>query len=171
MANAAVTEERLPFVLRDGVPSDLPYVRDSWLIEARNADGYREGQFFTAWQKADMTAIISRPSTRLTVACNEDDPETIQGWCLWADTKPRCLYFVCVRGGARQLGIGRMLLAHLRGEATVLYGAMLPRVKDHEGHRTAHPAARRIPPGWRFVPRINHREVTKQGHDTYGAQV
>ena len=151
-AAVAIEPERLPFCLRDGTADDHAFVMDSWLLEEKEASGHIERGHFVRWQKRMQRDALARPSSRLVVACPPDDPSTIIGWLLFADTRPRVVHYVFVRFPARRLGVARMLLDGLSSEPEIIYAARPARVSEG-GRWIANPVTARIPSTWRHMPR------------------
>ncbi len=77
----------IPFAIRLGRPSDLPFVVDSWVKRGRNP-GERIGE-----ATARARALLARETTILRVACLPDDEDAILGWAAIAtEAPPRCHY-------------------------------------------------------------------------------
>ncbi len=163
----------MPFAVRVGTATDIPFVMDAWMQCARESSGHVEGVEFVPWQKADQREILARPSTCLRVAHPTDDPNVILGWvALCETTRPAALYYLFTRFHSRRLGLATLLLGDLLARPDVFYGARLPRVcrkcgrsdcRDcpDPGRWVSHPLTLRIPKSWKYVPRINHREISR----------
>lgn len=94
----------IPFAIRLGRPSDLPFVVDSWVKR-----GHERGE-----RLRDATARVRRilsADSVLRVACLPDDSDAIVGWAVVStDASPK-LHYVYVRKELRGQGIARVLLA------------------------------------------------------------
>jgi GNAT superfamily N-acetyltransferase len=163
-----------PFLQRQGGEADLNYLRKHWrgsaaanaLSFAPTVEGHHEGDRFPAFHNAMMAAILSWPSTRVTVAHPPEDDGTILGWLvsrpavpiICRGPKPRAeigrapvVYFCFVREELRRVGVARMLLADLLERRDVIYTSKPPRVRLRSGEWG--PAAVRIPSAWKYHPR------------------
>lgn len=146
-------EEVLPFALRAGTASDVPFVMDAWSMCARDADGHTEGRHFWKFQKLYQRDILARETTRIIVAHPEGEPETIMGYAVLGDCKPPVVYFVYTRFIARRLGVAKLLLAPLL-ERECIYVCRPGRVFNAAQNTwTPHPVSAKTPKQWRLMPR------------------
>jgi GNAT superfamily N-acetyltransferase len=94
----------IPFHVRLGRPSDLPFVVDSW-VKRGHARGERLRD-----ATARVRAILADDTTELRVACLPDDEDAILGWAaVTTDESPR-LHYAYVRKECRRQGIANALL-------------------------------------------------------------
>jgi len=94
----------IPFAIRMGRPSDLPFVTDSWVKR-----GHEKGE-----RLRDATArvrrILASPSSVLRVAVLPDDDDAIIGWAVITADDPPQLHYAYVRKELRGQGIAKVLL-------------------------------------------------------------
>lgn len=126
----------LPLKLRPAADSDVGFVVTSWLKSATDAWNKIRTQTVDEWrgtgvqigQLADLTgrlnrgaiaSILQRDTTRVTVACADDDDDVILGFAVGEPSK-RIVHWVYVKHG------GDGLTLRHRGVARALIGDLLP---------------------------------------------
>lgn len=110
---------RLPLVLRPGVPEDLAFIVDSWVMSFRGQAIARDaGRGYMR----DMKWLVRRllEQCAILVAADEDEPGAIWGW---AATRGNAILYVFVRREFRRQGIAKRLLAPYLTKPTVIYAA------------------------------------------------
>lgn len=98
------------FTIRDAKEEDIPFIFATWL------NGNRYGnQLIGWWDKDDyferyhrgLEAILTSQDTFITVACLNDDPDTILGYAVLGPDG--LVHYVHVKDAFRKFGIARAL--------------------------------------------------------------
>lgn len=101
------------FRLRDPLPSDVPFVVDTWRQSYRSACEHGrkldKDEYFPAASRA-INALLSRPDVELVIL-GSDDPSDVITADGFACFQGGTVHYVYVREDARGLGAARMLLA------------------------------------------------------------
>ena len=141
--------------IREGEPSDLAFVLDSWRASYRGASGdvghVSESRYRSA--HGAMSARLAQRS-RLLVACLESAPDVIVGWVL-VEGGP-VVHYVYVRGDARHGGIARGLLAEA-GIGTKTAAVYTHRTAALHAWRRMHPECR-----WEYDPWLAFEPAAKE---------
>lgn len=118
------------YVLRSGLPSDHPFVVDSWVKSYQSycltrdcehcggAGRIYRGQRFLRGHKRLIREILARPATALLVACHPEDSDVILGWAV---TEAGVVHYVFVKRDVRRVGIAKALLAPFLDASQVIY--------------------------------------------------
>lgn len=133
----------LPFILRDGVDTDLGFVKDSWR-GTFHLGGYGAQDAEREHYHEEMTRLFERlfkrdrSRVRIRVACDPKDQDSILGFAVTSGDE---LHFVYVRQDFRKLGVARALLEDLGVKKfTFATRSGVVRLKPRER-------------GWAFTPR------------------
>lgn len=119
-----MSEDGPAFYLRAHTPKELPFVRDSYIKSyVRSWFGVPKIsdiplQMLRPWNREQFAAItdtIASPDGRLVIAAAQEEPELMLGWVLWREDQPRRLWYVYVRAGFRNHGIGTALVERALG--------------------------------------------------------
>jgi hypothetical protein len=161
------------FAIRIGTPADGNYIRTRWRQCAKSAVGHFEGQYFAQLQDAEMTCILTRESTVVTMAYVATAPETSVGFLVARPPVPvvhkgpgrypvreigpaPVVYFLFVEESVRRLGIAGLLVGELRDRSDVLYTGRPAQVKQGSAWaRSPYP----VPREWTYCPRVAATEV------------
>lgn len=114
--------------IRDYLPTDESFLYKTWLdglkygntqnkldkdVNQENEHWFKysfeelEYSHFCAKYRKIIKHIISKPNTKVRIACLIDDPDTIIGYII---TEPQILHWVYVRNDWRNIGIARDLI-------------------------------------------------------------
>lgn len=105
-----------PISIRPMCIDDAAYVLDSWANSYRRSviTGPIEREVFNIEQRARINRLISRPASRVFVACDAEKTEQIRGWVCFEpplrDDGFAILHYVCVQPSHQQQGIGTALV-------------------------------------------------------------
>lgn len=97
-------------VYRDAVADDVPFIYSSWLNGLRYGNDWfnliERSSYYKTYHKVIET-ILTRPGTKVKVACLKDDPEVILGYCAYSGT---ILHWVQVKDSWKGIGLARALI-------------------------------------------------------------
>jgi GNAT superfamily N-acetyltransferase len=116
-------EPKPPIALRPMVIDDASYVLDSWANSYRRspATGPIEREVFNIEQRARINRLVSRPHSRVVIACDAQDRDKIRGWLCFegpqGDDGMPIVHYVCVQPAYQLQGIGTGLVALARQAA------------------------------------------------------
>jgi hypothetical protein len=141
--------------IRPGEPGDLKRVRKDWRLAMATSDFARfltprkdwmerASQIYWDWQTDIVDRLLER--AELEVACWDESPTSIVGWCVMERGAVPVVHFVAVgndnHGAYRLKGVAKRLLAPALEQPRVIYT-----------HRTLVCRYLPIPAGWEFDPR------------------
>lgn len=109
-----------PTIIAHGI-TDLIDIKDAdltaeGLIYSTWLQGYLHGNAWNKWlnkpnyyskQRSKITTILSRPQTRVKIACLKEDHDTIIGYSVIEDN---ILHWIHVREAWRKLGVAKLLV-------------------------------------------------------------
>lgn len=98
------------FAVREAIEDDFPFIYSTWLKGLRFGNDVfnliEQESYFKNYHRA-LEVILTRPDTRIDVACLIDDPATILGYAVLGDSG--ILHYVHVKQAFRRFGIARRL--------------------------------------------------------------
>lgn len=107
-ANEEKIKKSALVMLRDGRPTDLPFIYASWLKGLRYGNDWfgaiDQGIYFKAYHKV-LESVLLRSTVK--VACLIDEPDAILGYSVTSGTK---VHWVFVKKHWRGIGLARDLL-------------------------------------------------------------
>jgi GNAT superfamily N-acetyltransferase len=112
-----------PIAIRPMCIDDAAYVLDSWANSYRRSPttGPIEREVFNIEQRARINRLVSRPHSRVFVACDAEDTHQIRGWVCFeapqSDDGIPVMHYVCVQPAFQMQGIGTALVALCRATA------------------------------------------------------
>lgn len=105
--------EDLPILIRPMLPTDRPFILNSWITVICRSNPYKRLAvnhfgFLTGASHALASRILER--SKVLIACEPDDADQIYGYAVF--DSPRILHWVHVKGVFRRTKVGtRLLLA------------------------------------------------------------
>lgn len=155
-------------LLRPARNTDVPLITSSWLQSFRGSDAkgkkrfrrggyFQEGvpnRFYYYYHQKVLETIV--PNSIVLVACLEESPDTILGWCCAQVVDTALIFhYVYVKGGFRKFGIAKRLVnALLESEKppAVFVSHLVPtlkgRIKDMGWMYNPYLLFMKLPLGW-----------------------
>lgn len=159
---ARALEPPRPITIRPMCIDDAAYVLDSWANSYRRSPttGPIEREVFNIEQRARINRLVTRPHSRVFVACDAEQTSQIRGWVCFeapqAEDGIPVLHYVCVQPAHQMQGIATALVAlcrktakdedapiwathetqpmrHIRAKWNILYNPYLLEVPDRKG--------------------------------------
>lgn len=99
-------------VIRPGIPDDFNFVISTWLKCYRHSSTFTKhvkSTIFFLWHQRVIKRILSRPQTKVLVACEANDPSLILGYLVCESQDVSVLHFIYVKKAFRKFGIGKEL--------------------------------------------------------------
>jgi len=109
-------EPTRPVSIRPMHIDDAAYVLDSWANSYRRSviTGPIEREVFNIEQRARINRLVSRPSSRVFIACDAEHTTQILGWVCFEAPRQNdsfaVLHYVCIRPSHQMQGIGTALV-------------------------------------------------------------
>lgn len=141
--------EPRPIAIRPMCIDDAAYVLDSWANSYRRSQvtGPIERDVFNIEQRARINRLITRPTSRVFVACDAEDTNQIRGWVCFEAPREEgqlpILHYVCVQPAHQLQGIGAALMGLCRQTA---FDAEAPIWSTHETQPMRH-----VRPKWNLL--------------------
>lgn len=112
-----------PISIRPMCIDDAAYVLDSWSNSYRRSPttGPIEREVFNIEQRARINRLVTRPHSRIFIACDAVQQRQIRGWVCFeapqSDDGVPILHYVCVQPAFQMQGIGSALVELARATA------------------------------------------------------
>ena len=105
----------LPIQIRKAQKSDIPFITSSWLRSNRDGFMVRSVPNTVYYYKHHKILESLLPRGIVIVACNEEDPDQILGWCC-AEVLDTALviHYIYIKQPFRRFGIASRMIALLK---------------------------------------------------------
>ena len=90
--------------------ADEAFVLATWIKSNRNSPATRAfpSPIYLIGQRHRIMRLLNKAGTRITVACDSEEPSLIYGYAVWTDDD--ILHYVYVKSTYRRLGVAKRLL-------------------------------------------------------------
>ncbi len=124
MDTSKIIADKLPYTIRDVLPSDIPFIYSSWLKSFRFgsqlAKPIRSSIFYENYREV-LDCLLSK--SQIKVACLNDEPSVILGYLVYERTIA-IVHYVFVKEAFRELGIAHNLLLQSELPTDLTYSHM-----------------------------------------------
>ena len=103
----------LPVSYRTPTPADHPFIYSTWLKSYRHSDWARNmsNDTFFFHHKQIIEAILECPTTKITLICDQEDPDQLYGYCVARELSDKAVIHFCyVKYNFRKLGLMKQLV-------------------------------------------------------------
>lgn len=101
-------------VIRQGTEDDFPFILNSWLkshCESKILSPYLPREMYFHLHHPILEAILARPTTKISMAVNTEDPTLIYGYCVYEILKSaNVFHYVYVKRAFNGFGIATDLI-------------------------------------------------------------
>lgn len=101
------------YTLRAARPEDLNFILSTWLRNYRFSSPFAKNitnTVYYKWHEKLVKAILTRPSTWVTVACDPTDTNVVYGYIVAETQDVNVLHYIYVKKPFRGFGIGKALM-------------------------------------------------------------
>lgn len=101
--------------LRDGEQGDLPFIYDTWINSFRKSSEFTRKihrKVYEQQHRQIVNRCLHRPTVRVTVACDANDPSVIYGYMVWERglTDRDVVHYVYVKATWQKAGVATHML-------------------------------------------------------------